>query len=89
MGTIQTVKKCVTSNIWALTLEKVSSGFANNKCTDQPAQIDQRLLVSLIGEYHIETCYERNFKKISVLITSARSEGACESALAYIKCECR
>ena len=37
--------------IWTSTRENLSSGFANNKGADQPAQSDQRLCVSLFEKY--------------------------------------
>ena len=44
---------------------------ANNKAWCRPAcasaQADQRLCYSLIGKYHIWTCYERNFHFLASL----------------------
>ena len=49
------------SLIWASTRENLSSGFANNKVADQPAQSDQPFCYSPSGKYHIKTCYKWNF----------------------------
>ena len=48
---------------WASTQETCLWWFANKTGADQPAQFDQCLCYSLIGNYHIKTCYKLNFTK--------------------------
>ena len=47
--------------------ENLSLGFANNTGVDQTAQSDQRIFYSLIGKYHIQTCYLWNFNFLGSL----------------------
>ena len=43
--------------------------FERIRCT--PAQSGQRLCYSLIGKYHVKTCYERHFKFLASLCSYA------------------
>ena len=62
------------SHDWASTRENLSSGVCEQQrrrpvCAFE--QTDQRLCYSLIGKYHIKTCYERNFDFLASLCSWA------------------
>ena len=58
---------CTRSIYGPRRLLRGGGGGANNKGTDQPAQSGQRLCHSVIGKYHIQTCYTQIFNVLDSL----------------------